>query len=286
MEILITGISSEIMLSFVSLIDLSIHRVTGISRNSILPISQEISIIEGDLMEIDNIIPKLKNYDVIIHAAAVTHSKSDKEYLKVNLEATQKLVMFAHHSGVKNFIFISSNTAGMNNGMYSKTKFLAEEYIRNNLHNWLIFKISEVFGLSNNNGIDQYINQSLKNPMVFCPARIPDKFYPIYVKDAARIMYANSFENEIQNETININGGIGYSFIEMIDLIKSVTNRKIKVLLIPRWIMFLTLHFLKLFPFISIIAPDQIQRLYAKRSHSKTVDITYSLEDYIRDRIN
>jgi hypothetical protein len=122
--------------------------------------------------------------------------------------------------------------------------------------------------------------------LVFYPARVPDKFYPIYVKDAARRMYVNSFENEIQNETININGGIGYSFIEMIDLIKSVTNRRIKVILIPRWIMFLTLHFLKLFPFISMIAPDQIQRLYAKRSHSKTVYITYSFEDYIRDRIN
>jgi nucleoside-diphosphate-sugar epimerase len=130
--------------------------VTGISRNSNLPISYEISIIEGDLMEIDNIIPALKNYDVIIHAAAVTHSKSDKEYLKVNLEATQKLVLFARNSGVKKFIFICSNTAGMNNGMYSKTKFLAEEFIRDNFQNWLIFRISGVFGDHINIGVVNY----------------------------------------------------------------------------------------------------------------------------------
>jgi nucleoside-diphosphate-sugar epimerase len=274
------------MLSFVSLIDLSKHRVTGITRNSNLFVSKGISIIEGDLMEIDDIFPNLKKYDVIIHAAAVTHSKRNKEYLKVNLEATQKLVMFAQKSGVKKFIFISSNTAGMNNGMYSKTKFLAEEFIQNNLQNWLIFRLSGVLGLSRNKGIDQFINHSIKNPLVFCPSHIPEKLYPIYVKDAARGMYDYSFENEIQNEIIHINGRIGYSFIEMVDLIRKVTNPKLKVIFIPRWVLFLTFYFLKLFPFISMIAPDQIQRLYAKRSHSKTVGITCSLEDYIHDRTN
>ncbi|MHB1147213.1 MAG: NAD-dependent epimerase/dehydratase family protein, partial [Lutibacter sp.] len=159
MKIFITGISSKLMQQLAALIDFSLHEVIGVSRNPELLNLDNVKIIKGDMHNIKLFEHYLENCDMLIHAAAVTHSFKEQEYFSVNFEATKKLVDIANKNQISKFIYISSNTSGLESGSYGLSKYLSEQYIAKNASNWLIFKIAEVYGGTKNEGIEALIKK-------------------------------------------------------------------------------------------------------------------------------
>ena len=282
MKILITGISSEMMLKFLSLIDFSKYEVIGITRNPELIQLDNIEIIKGDIREINNLANHIKGCHMVIHAAAVTHSFKEKEYYQVNLDATKKLVEIAKVCSVKRFIFISSNTAGTESGAYGLSKLLAEEYIQKNFSGWTIFRPSEIYGGNKKEGIEKLINSAIDKSVVFCPLDVPSKFFPIHIDDAVQIMYNDTFNNEYINKIVVINGSKGLSFLEVIELTRTISNSKVTVVFVKKKLMFILMKLAQMLPFYIGILPDQISRLYSIKHHENSNDNLMEIETYIK----
>ncbi|HPR33061.1 MAG TPA: NAD-dependent epimerase/dehydratase family protein, partial [Prolixibacteraceae bacterium] len=104
MKIVITGITSEIMQRFASLINREAHEVSGISRFPEKNRVGGIRMIRADLLDIEVIRPLFSDCDLVVHAAAVTHSFREKNYFEINTEATRKLVDLARACRVKRFV--------------------------------------------------------------------------------------------------------------------------------------------------------------------------------------
>ena len=83
MKIVITGITSEIMQRFASLINREEHAVTGISRFPEKNRVGGIRMIRADLLDIEVIRPLFSDCDLVVHAAAVTHSFREKNYFEI-----------------------------------------------------------------------------------------------------------------------------------------------------------------------------------------------------------
>lgn len=89
---------------------------------------------------------KLSDVDVILHLAGIAHrmeKTDDRLYFDVNFELTKKLAQASKKAGVKQFIFMSTikvygehsqwltpETLCTPNDAYGKSKFMAEEYLR------------------------------------------------------------------------------------------------------------------------------------------------------------
>jgi len=105
-------------------------------------------------------LPILPEVDVIMHLAAYVRFDQDfnAELYQVNTQATIKLANYARQ---KNVCLIFTSSAGVHGtkgrfnsqspiapaGHYAVSKWLAEEYIKQSLQNWIIIRISGVYGL-------------------------------------------------------------------------------------------------------------------------------------------
>lgn len=284
-KVFITGISSEIMRRLVALLDPSEFEIIGLSRNIETSSPAHVQLIVGDIQDTASYAQHLNGCDAIIHAAAITHSFSEKQYFQVNLTATQSLVELARKHEVKNFIFVSSNTAGEESGAYGLSKLKAERYIQQNLENWIILRPSEIYGGTKKEGIEELIENAMHKSFVLCPVGVPTKFYPIHLDDAVAKMYEASFTPSSQNTIQMIVGPKGYSFKEVIDLAKTISKNNPTIIFIRKSWMFLIRRIVKTLPFSIGIIPDQIDRLYAVKEVEKVDGSFVQLEDYMQDSL-
>ncbi|MFK5878066.1 MAG: NAD(P)-dependent oxidoreductase [Flavobacteriaceae bacterium] len=281
-KIFVTGVSSSLMTSLCRIIDFEKFEVVGLTRDKGLIQIRNVTIIEGDIFEIKQFENYIDNCDIIIHAAAITHSFNKNLYFKTNLEATKKLVDIVKKQETKKFIFISSNTANKANGSYSESKFLAEKYIQENLKNWLSIRISEVYGTNSNYGIDGLINNAFQNSILFYPMDIPFKLSPIYIDDAVNVIYKAIFVKNHTNIIFGINGKVKYSFANLAKEIKKRKKGKLFLIPINKNIMFFIMNLTKLIPFFIGVIPDQIERLYGEKSYRESDSNSYmNIESYI-----
>ncbi|MGH1336885.1 MAG: NAD-dependent epimerase/dehydratase family protein [Aureispira sp.] len=285
-KIVITGISSSIIQKLAALIDFSNYEVIGISRNPSSTSLDNINVVKGDLLHIQDFEAHLKDCYLLIHGAAITHSQKEATYYEINLEATKKLVDLANACAVERFAFISSNTAGKNSGAYGLTKLLAEEYIQKHFKGWTILRLSAVYGDNKKEGIEKLIHEVLDKRMVLCPVDIPCKLYPIHVSDAITTMFHRIFEEKYLNKVSGINGGQGFSFFEIIELTKRISKREVRVIFLGKRIMSFIKIIAKISPINLGIAPDQIDRLYTQKYIEQNSMSTMKLEDYIQAVVN
>lgn len=286
-KIFITGISSSLMRKLSSLIDTRQFEVIGLSRNSNIAPIKNIKIIQGDLKNIKQFSHHLKNCELIIHAAGITHSFNEQKYYQTNLNFTKKLVDKAIELNARKFIFISSNTANKENGAYANSKLLAENYIKKTSPNYTIIRISEIFGGDNKEGIEKLVQTTRYNLFAFCPKGMSSKFSPIHINDAIKNLYSNIFLNPQINKTIGINGCKKYTFEEILKLIKRNKKGKLFIFNLNKKSLFLIYKLTKNIPFYIGFAPDQIMRLYGIKSYNNSTKNHYiNFEDYVANILN
>jgi nucleoside-diphosphate-sugar epimerase len=282
-KILITGLSSTLMQVFAEKISNEQYEVIGLSRQ---PFASDgpFKWIKGGLKELASMKELLSEIEIIVHAAAITHTFYEEDYLELNLAQTIEMVTAANECGVKRMIYVSSRAATLNAGGYGKSKFLAEEYIKEHCKDWLIFKPSEIFGGAKNEGIETLISDVLKKPYAFYPAN-GEKMYPVDLKDTAAIMHYYSFVQDTSNQSIIINGKESFGYKELIKLIAQKANRTTIAIPIPRFVMYSVKYLLQITGLKIGIVPDQVDRFYAVKNHQELNYPFKSIGQYIDEKI-
>ena len=253
-KIFITGASSELMKKLILLINKNDFEILCLSRKNSEKTESGISLIKGDIQNIRLFKEELKPCDILIHAAAVTHSSDKQKYFDINLEATKELVDIAVEFKIKKFIFISSRAAGLKSGSYGKSKILAEEYIKQTLNNWLIFRPSEIFGGNKNEGIQKLFSDIKTKKNIICPLSTP-KLFPVFIDDTTQIIYDFSFNKKIINKVITVNGKEGYTYKELVKLTTKIFQKKIGLSRFLNSLYCLCKLYLKLFILTSGLLP-------------------------------
>lgn len=100
--------------------------------------------IKGDLTDLNILSEALKDVDIVFHVAGVVRAKTQEEFNRANVDATENLIRIARRQGVKNMVVLSSLAgAGPSSGtprtedepmepvsMYGTSKKLMEDLIR------------------------------------------------------------------------------------------------------------------------------------------------------------
>jgi nucleoside-diphosphate-sugar epimerase len=107
---------------------------------------KNVEYLAGDITRPDTLVGKMKGVDVVYHIAGIIHPKKIQDLYNINTEGTRNVLNEAIRSGVKRFIYISSNSiAGVNKSSedlfdencpitpymnYGKSKWSAEKLVR------------------------------------------------------------------------------------------------------------------------------------------------------------
>lgn len=260
MRVFVTGASSDIGLKISKRLIAEGHEVICLSRQTGFRIQNAI-IVRGDLQDSARFTRYLENIDLVIHAAAVTHTDHVDTYMKINFEGTKKLVSLAETYGAKRFIFISTRAIGPEGGGYAASKFWAEESVRGSRLNWVILRLSEVYGTTKNEGIDALINLVLRSRIVPIIGNGQYEFSPVSIDDVVEIVFRLTQRDEISRKCYTICGPETYSMNELISILcRSCSLNRIRFH-IPVFLVKVAIRFKRFFPFPFNLTRDQIQRL-------------------------
>lgn len=282
-RVFVTGASSELLLQVLSKVDKNEFEIIGLTRSQHPPCKDLISWVRGDIQEPESYKHIIAGCSIIIHAAAVTHTRAAAQYFKTNVDGTRKLIKSIPKGVNPRFVFISSRVAGENSGAYGVSKLRAEREVQQR-GNWLIIRPSEIFGGSKNEGIEKMILSGIKGGVQLAPVGMKSKMFPIHLSDSAEVIYKSVFVDEEKNCVIQLNGKKGYSFKELLLLIQNVSGSKMFIVPIPKWTLQLVAFAAKIIPIDIGFVPDQVDRLYAEKEHGLGIRNCIELKDYIRQK--
>jgi nucleoside-diphosphate-sugar epimerase len=278
-RIFITGISSSILSGIVNSLLAENHELVGLSRTKFTRAG--IQIIQGDLQDPSSWKEEMQSCDLIIHAAAITHTHDEALYYKVNYEASKKLIDAC--PATAGFVFISSRTAGEKSGAYGHSKWLAEEYLKVHHERYLILSPSEVFGSVKNEGIESLIHDAQHKKIIPYPAGVKSPLSPIHVDDLTRLMTKWILAKDWPKEPVILNGPEDFLYPDLIRAIAKTSGNRPLLFPVPRFVMDLMAKASSLFPGKLPFTSDQVARLYAsKKTLRMNKESMRSVQDYVR----
>lgn len=106
---------------------------------------KDIEIIKFDKDDdFDYIVSNINNIDFIFHLAGVNRPVDSKEFYQGNTDLTKKIVDLIKDKNIP--ILVTSSIQAIKDNDYGKSKKLAEDYIKENLNNYYIYRLHNVFG--------------------------------------------------------------------------------------------------------------------------------------------
>jgi len=201
--------------------------------------------------------------DAIINLAGIIREFPSKgiTFRKTHFEVTQNLVEFAKKNGIRGFLLMSALGVGLDaTGEYMRSKYEAEEYVRNSSLKWTIFRPSVVFG-PGDHIVTLFSTLIRKMPVIGVIGDGEYKLQPVYVDDICAGFVKALTDSAAAGRIFEIGGPEIITFNNILDIVGEVVGkRRVRKIHIPAGLMKLVSSILKgaaQFP----ITPEQIDLL-------------------------
>ena len=252
MKIFITGITGFVGSSLAQHLAGSGYDVTGMGRQQSLPshINIACKYIRGDIRQP---LPAIEA-DVVIHAAALASDTAVyKDLYLTNVEGTRHVLHAASQSA--SFIYISSSSVysfaspvmteseggqDLNHlSGYGKTKFLAEELVRDNtsIPSKYILRPRAIYGVYDKVLLPRLL-KLVRGKQLLVPAHLAQHISLTHINNLVDIITGTMLHNKTEmTATYNIADGKIYNLVEVLPaLLSSVTGKRLKMKKIPTWL--------------------------------------------------
>jgi NADH dehydrogenase len=137
----------------------------------------------GDVCDPASLRAAVDGVEAVLHLAAITHARSDREYERVNLGGTRNLVAAAADAGVARFVFVSSRAAAADGGAYARTKLLAEEVVRAAPVAHVIVRLPELLTGAGSEGVNRIVESAAKGAVIPVVGRGESEICPVLLED-------------------------------------------------------------------------------------------------------
>jgi NADH dehydrogenase len=203
------------------------HSIRLLTHRRIPTAASGIQTVEGDVLKPETYAGTLKGCDAVINLVGIIRAFPEKgvTFEKLHVQATTMMIEAAQKAGLKRYLHMSAlGTRPDAVTRYHKTKFRAEQSVRESGLDYTIFRPSIIFGPK-----DEFVNK-LAAFIRTCPAVpvIGDGTYrlqPIAADDVARC-YAMSLEMpETIGKTYELCGPDRLTYNEMLDAIGKIMGK-------------------------------------------------------------
>ena len=207
--------------------------------------------------QLDNLV---KDTDIVFNLIGILYENKKTTFSDVHVNIPKEIASAAKRNGVTNFIHLSAlNIEKSVTSLYSKSKLLGEEVVKENFPNCVILRPSVVFGKR-----DSFTNLflSMSNFSPFLPligtpeikkkGLIPIlnftkkvRFQPIYVGDLVSFMINTCL---LKKKNFDLTGPKVQSFDEIFDIILNCKKRKRIYIPIPFFLARILALFMEILP--------------------------------------
>ncbi|MFC1608130.1 NAD(P)H-binding protein [Candidatus Latescibacterota bacterium] len=203
-------------------------------------------IVAGDLSDSTAILKVLEGADAAIYSVGLIREfpQQDITFDKLHVQCLKRVIGIAEEAGLRRLILISANGAAPSGTRYQRTKFEAEESLRNSSLEGVILKPSIVFGDPGEKFEftttvrDSIISLPLPAPLFFRGFNIKGagtfKLAPLHVRDVAQIA-VRSLQGDVKEDTYGLCGNTALSWRELINTIARALGRKKMMVPVPIW---------------------------------------------------
>lgn len=240
------------------------------------PVPQAHERMRGDLAHVDTLKRGLDGVDGVVHLAALTHSRRDRLYERVNVEGTRLLLNAARDATSGRFLHVSTRAISQEGGGYSRSKRAAEDRVRAAGVDAVIIRLPEVYGTGGNEGVDRIIAQARAGRQILVAGRGEHEICPAHVDDVAAAMVAALEAPSASRRTYTL-AGTCMTVREFADACVAALGSSSRVRHVPLFALRaagLAAHILPI-----PIYPDQLARLRAAKPHASPeawIDLGFS----------
>ncbi len=233
----------------------------GVYRNSTIAYTnQNTELMECNVKDISSVESFVRGQDIVIHAAALTTNRGKRkksEYYSINVDGTRNVVNECLKSGIKKFIFFSSQAAHNSAiGSYGKSKYMAEKIVEESKLNWTILNPGQVVG---GGSLVQKLLSGIKNGAVFVPVPVgtPKNLELLDIKLLAEEVanVANSDMKKFDRKFIYLGCRERVNIEQIVDKISETLNKTPLKIRLPEWSI-------RVLSPISPLTPDMIDGMY------------------------
>ncbi len=202
--------------------------------------AEKCEIVIGDLSDEKAVTETIVGTDAVIYLVGIIREFPRKgiTFEDLHFIGARNCMGLAVEKGVKRFILMSANGVKMDGTDYQKTKFLAEQVLKNTALDWTIFRPSLIFGDPRGGGRPEFCSQ-LKKDMLSMPIPAPLFFEglipknagefsmsPIHAADVAKC-FAKSIDQEASiGKTFELGGEATFTWKALIDMIAAAYGKK------------------------------------------------------------
>ena len=131
-------------------------------------------IFHGDISDNESIKQVIKGSDAVIYSIGLIREFKSKgiTFENTQFEGVVKCIDAAVELNVKRFILMSANGVCPDGTNYFKTKWMAEQYLKNTDLNWTVFRPTAIFGDPRGHGRPEFCSQ-LNRDMISLPVPAP-----------------------------------------------------------------------------------------------------------------
>ena len=223
MKIFLTGgtgfVGSEVLNQLVA----AGHTVRALVREGSedkLTVIAGVEVHSGDVTDAASLVGGLQGCDAVIHLVGIIREfpRRGVTFKKMHVEGTENVLAAAKEQGVSRYLHMSSNgTRERSNTGYHRTKWQAEEMIRDSTLEWTIFRPSLIFAPGSE--FVHMISEVIRRlPVVPVIGDGQYRMQPVSRRDVA-----TSFVKALEmpatiGKTYHLGGGESYSYDEILDL--------------------------------------------------------------------
>jgi len=211
------------------------YRIRVLTRRgqSELDKTEHIESVPADIHNIDSLVSALKEIDIVYHLVGIITETRYLTFAKTVVQGTANLVEACRRNNVKKIIYLSAlGTKKDAKTKYFKSKWAAENIIRNSGMEYVILRPSAVFGPE-----DKFINMLAgmirKSPIIPIVGNGRYKLQPVFVNDLAKIMKDSASDNVFSGRAVDIGGPEQFSFRAIIAILKKILKKRSVNVYIP-----------------------------------------------------
>src|SRR6056297_1511415 len=152
MRVFVTGGTGFVGREVIRQLTAAGHQVIALVRQGStekLPQKENVKIQFGDITEPEELASGMRDCDALIHLVGIIRAFPDKgvTFERLHVDATQNALAAAKTSGITKILHMSANGAQKDSEIdYQKTKWRAEQLVRESGCDWTIFRPTIIFG--------------------------------------------------------------------------------------------------------------------------------------------
>jgi len=206
-----------------------------------VPRNTSVEIFPADISDSQAVRGICDGVSIVVHLAAIILAPRKSMYAKVNVEGTQNILQQAQSSGVQHFIYFSSASVTFPwKSAYAKSKLAAEKLVQSSSIASTIVRPTLIYSEHGGEEFVRFCKAVSKTKIMPVACKRPAVKRPVCVDDVVDFV-VKTIENAaaVKDMVLPLSGPQALSMRQMIHCIAAKQKRKVFVIALPGWLLFL-----------------------------------------------